>query len=598
MNKYQHNVAISLDISSSNAHLFRVTMTLSNAQVAQQFSMPSWTPGSYMIREFSQHIVRISASDNQNPIAITKIDKHTFVLANTSSTVSISYDVYAFDSSIRAAYIDDQQAYFNGTAIFLRPLGLEQTGFLLTIKKPQSEEYRHRQIATGMPSIDIDAQGFGSYFSASFQELVDYPVQISEMKYLSWRVQGIDHRMALVGDVRNFNEQRFVADLTKLCDHLILLFGRANFSSYLFIARFEENNYGGLEHRNSSMLVASPYGLPHGSNDDEASLAYRTFLGLCAHEYIHAWIIKWLRPKAFINYDLDREIYTNLLWLFEGITSYYDDLCLPRSQVISPASYLDLMSKNYSRLLRNFGRKQQSLSEASFDAWIKFYRPNENTNNTGTSYYLKGSFLGMYLDLMIRNNTNEERSLDDVMREAITRFGDTGIDDTEFYALLKEMGNIDSDDLRERFIDGVEELPIEDMLAQVGVDVKITDDDLYLDDKTKMKAYLGMKIKWEDRAAIVVHTDTMGPAMNAGLSAFDEIVAINSIRLVEANAAELLMSIEPGKYVDVSFARKRHMRTVTVRADSLLPLQAKFLVRETARQEEKRRLHNWLSDPI
>lgn len=595
MHNQEPLVFIAVDLTSCRAHLFRITMTITHASPNLKLSLPVWTPGSYMIREFAQHLLTIKAHEFGRDLVVEKLDKNTFALDNTSSEIMVSYDVYGFDSSIRAAFIDESQAFFNGTALFLRPHGLEDCPYQLIIHRPHGELFVNWRVASAMTKRRVDSDGFGAYHAANYDELVDHPFQISVMKRLSFVASKIPHEMVLVGDVRAFDEARLIDDLAKLCTYQIELFGGiAPFSSYLFIARFEEGGHGGLEHRNSAMLLSSPYCLPRRPGEPDAN--YRSFLGLCSHEYFHAWNVKRLKPKSFVKYDYDRECYTNLLWLFEGITSYYDDLSVVRSNLITPASYLDMMGKNYSRLLRNFGRKYQSLAESSFDAWIKFYRPNENSQNSGTSYYLKGSFIGLYLDVLIREHTKDQVSLDDVMRMAYERYGSgLGIREEEFFDLLHRTGGIDSEDFKRKFICGTDDIPIEQALDPFGIKVSFAADEFYLDDKIKMSAFLGFKLRFDEHARGVITTVLQdGPGMDAGLCPLDEIIAINGIRLEPTNASDLLMGLSVNDKVDILYARKNSVRTTGVLASSLPQVLCKFSIKDTLDEKEKFRLHSWL----
>lgn len=589
-------VDLSVDLNNNRAHLFDVTIKLDCPSSNQIMSLPSWTPGSYMVREFAQHIVTIRAVKNGRDIAVKKINKNTFELQNSLGQVAITYQVYGFDSSIRAAFIDDQQAFFNGTALFLRPHGSEDARFVLNISRPFVTGTANWQVATGMTKMDTDSDGFGTYTADSYDELVDHPCQVSSMKRVSFMVSTIPHEIALVGDVRPFDDERLSKDLAEVCETQVNLFGEsAPFASYLFIARFEEGGYGGLEHRNSSMLLSSPYCLPKkglGEPDNQ----YRSFLALCSHEYFHAWNVKRLKPHNFVSYDFDGECYTTMLWIFEGITSYYDDLCVKRAGLISLSSYLELMGKNYGRLLRNRGRHVQSVAESSFDAWIKFYRQNENSLNTSVSYYLKGSFIGLYLDLVIRFNSEHQKSLDDVMRAAFDRYGrGAGIKEDEFLALLSEIGGIDTEDFKRKYIYGTDELPIKDLFHQFGIDCSIIPDELSVDDKTKMSAFLGLRLRFDDNArCIVSFVEQDGPAMRAGMSPFDEMVAIDHVRIDGTNAPDLLAGLRVGESVDIVYARKKLMKSCSF-TPSELPVQTcKLSLRPEIDAKDRGNLEKWL----
>jgi predicted metalloprotease with PDZ domain len=584
-----------LDLSKCRAHLFKVTMLLDGASPSQYLSLPVWTPGSYMVREFAQHIVVIQALENDRFIAVSKVNKNTFALDNQGNSVVVNYDVYGFDLSIRAAFIDHCQAFFNGTALFLRPHHGENIRFLVNIMRPSGVDFQNWRVATNMPKVDIDSLGFGTYSAESFAELVDYPFQISELKRLYFTASNIPHEMVLVGDVRSCDEERLTKDLTKLCEEHLAMYGNAPFMRYLFIARFEEGGYGGLEHRNSSMLLFSPYGLPKkglGEPDNN----YQIFLSLCSHEYFHAWNVKQLMPHNFVSYDFDHECYTTMLWIFEGITSYYDDLLVKRSGLISLSSYLELMGRNYGKLLRNRGRLVQSVAESSFDAWIKFYRQNENSPNSSVSYYLKGSFIALYLDLLIRVTTGHKASLDDVMKVAFEGYGKgSGIKESEFFELLRKIGKIDSEEFKAKYIYGKDELPIGEMLNQFGIDFSLMPDELYIDDKTKMQAYLGLKLHFDDRGrAIVTFVELDGPAMISGLSPKDEVIAINKIRLDPSNAPKLLGALQVKEPIEVTYSRRTLLKNCFLIPHELPTHICKLSVKQKIVAIEQSCLAAWL----
>lgn len=596
MSQESNAVYISVNLCKNLAHFFEITITMSQASPRQRLSMPTWTPGSYLMREFSQHIVSIDAFEEERPIGINKVSKNCFELANEGRKLVLRYVVYAFDSSIRAAFLDDQQAYFNGTSLFMRPHGFEEASFVVNIEKPKALRCDQWQVATGMDVLDVDAQGFGRYSAKGYEALVDYPFQISTMKRLPFTVGITPHEIVLVGDVRPFDEDRLLRDLQSICkEHIAMFGGKPPFLNYLFIARFEEGGAGGLEHRNSTMLIASPHVLPK-QGIVESDPNYRQFLGLCSHEYFHAWNVKRLLPKEFVPFNFDQECYTTMLWLFEGITSYYDDLALLRAEVISLENYLEILSKNYSRLLKIRGRSVQSLAESSFDAWIKFYRQNENSANTTVSYYLKGSFVGLMLDLIIRQRSSGKRSLDDVMLKAFQLHGDgSGISESEFFALVSDIGDINTDEFSQRYIYGREELPLSELLMDFGVEFSKSSDEFSLDEKTKMGAHVGMKIRLDDHnRAHVSFVEQDGPAMEAGISPHDEIIAVDSIRIDQHTFADVLGSLKPEKSASLLIARKKVVRVLELMPRPLNLTLCKFSAKRNAALSELSLRKSWL----
>lgn len=583
-------ITYQLSLEQKNAHIFAVKMKIEGAQKNQSLSLPRWTPGSYMIREFAQHIISIKAFENGQEIKCDKINNNSWEISNTGECVELEYQVYGFDSSIRAAFIDNQQAFFNGTALFLRAETLENAQHELVINKPKESSF---ELATTMPAAEIDNAGFGEYFAASYEELVDYPVQISKMKRLKFTAAEIPHEVVLVGDIRDFDEQRLTKDLSKLCESQIKFFGQAPFKKYLFIARFEENNYGGLEHRNSSMLVVAPNTLPKvGLKEPDKN--YRLFLGLCSHEYFHAWNIKSIKPKEFVPYDLNNETYTNMLWVFEGITSYYDDLFLVRAGLISEQSYLELLSENINKLNRNLGRLNQSLYDASFDAWIKFYRPHENSSNTNTSYYLKGSLLALYLDRFIASKTKGQKSLDDVVKSVYGKYGqERGVSNEQWLFEIEATTGCFVPDFEANYIRGLKEIPLREIFCENGVEYSEKDDDNFADDKTLLKAHIGFKIQFDDRQrGLISFVELNSPAMEAGLSFGDEIIAINGRRLEASNWSDLALFFEPGSVCEIIYSRKKQIFKTSLKPSNLL--RRKCILKPISSTNDEKNFAQWI----
>ncbi len=582
-------IQFSIDLNQCQKHLFKVSLLLDSALPNQIFSMPVWAPGSYMVREFSQHIIEINAYSENKIIKIDKINKNTFITNNNNNNLQINYSIYAFDSSIRAAFIDDLQAFFNGTSLFLRPHDLLDLKYKINILKPDDKKFFNWQVATALTSINIDEQGFGTYQALDYDTLVDCPVQISPMKRLKFKACDTEHEIVLVSDVRDFSETRLKKDLVLLCESQIKIFGDTPpFKNYLFIARFEEGGFGGLEHMNSSMLLCNPYALP---NDEvsEPDINYRSFLSLCSHEYFHAYNVKRIKPIEFCPYNYEEESYTKMLWLFEGFTAYYDDLMVKKASLISTESYLNLLAKNISNLLKNPGRKMQNLAESSFDAWVKFYRPHENSHNTNISYYLKGSLLALFIDLSIRINTEHRKSLDDVMNYCFLNYGNqTGISEEIFLSVLEKIGLINIQELKQDFIYGLKELPLSNILDKFGIETIFSIED------ESVSSSLGLKIKFDNQKAFIQSIDYNLPAINACLSPNDEIISINKIRIDEKNYHDMLVSLKPEQQIEILYARKKQVFS-TVLTTAYKPQDScKLVIKKSISPEEKYALGQWL----
>lgn len=558
------------------AHLFEVSCAVADPDPAGQvFSLPAWVPGSYLIREFARHIVRLSASSAGAPLAVEKIDKHTWRCAPAAGPVTVTCEIYAYDLSVRAAYLDQTRGYFNGTSVFLMPHGRESRPCRLEIRRPDGEGYRGWRVGTAMPRINAEPYGFGTYGAADYDELIDHPVELADFTLAHFEAGGVPHDLVISGRHRADTE-RLCRDLQRICEYHIGLFGEAPMDRYVFLVLAVGDGYGGLEHRASTSLICKrdhlprpvPAGLDSDPNDPNCNEGYRSFLGLCSHEYFHTWNVKRIKPAAFLPYDLSREAYTRQLWAFEGITSYYDDLALLRSGLITPATYLEMLGETATRVWRGNGRHKQSVAESSFDAWIKFYRQDENAPNAVVSYYAKGSVVALALDLLIRSRSAGAHSLDAVMRALWTRYGKklVGVPEDGIERTVTEMTGLDLSDFFAQAVYGTADLPLREILAPFGIEFTLRPAESDKDSGGKpakrsaaelaARAVLGARIGGRGEEARLTHVYDGGAAQRAGLSAEDVVVAVDGLRATRANLAALIGGYPPGSRVHVHAFRR------------------------------------------
>ena len=569
-----------IECAHPGAHLFNITLTVAAPDVAGcRLSLPAWIPGSYMIREFARNIVRISAYSGRGrkPVNLTKLDKHTWQAAPCPGPLTLEYEVYAWDLSVRAAHLDESHAFFNGSSVFLSVAGQEQVCHEVEIVRPAGPAYARWRVATALPrSGNTAAYGFGRYQAASYDELIDHPVELGTFSLIEFSACGVPHSMVITGQ-HDSDMARLAADLKRVCEAQIRLFHGARatrrdvpFDRYLFLTLAVGEGYGGLEHRASTALICARNDLPHAGLK-QTSEGYRTFLGLCSHEYFHAWNVKRIRPAAFTPYDLTRENYTRQLWAFEGITSYYDDLMLLRAGLISQSEYLDSLARTIRTVLRGAGRLKQPVAESSFDAWIKFYRQDENAPNAIVSYYAKGALTALCLDLLLREGSDGRVSLDDVMRRLWQRYGATGtgvpeggIEQTAF--AIGELGGLDglgAPRLRRRLaaffanaVDGTGELPLKTLLSSCGFALKVT---------PGAGPSLGVRTAAAPDGLKLTHVLDGGGAQVAGLSAGDVVIAIDRVRVTQTSFEAQLARKRRGARVQVHAFRRdelirRHVR--------------------------------------
>ncbi len=546
------------------AHLFNVTVTVAAPSAeGQVFALPAWIPGSYMIREFARNIVRIRAESGGEAVALTKLDKHSWQAAPVAGPLSLHYEVYAWDLSVRAAHLDQTHGFFNGTSVFLRVLGQEHMPHQVDIQRPSDPAASDWRVATSLPELGAKRYGFGTYIAGDYDELIDHPVEMADFALGSFKAHGVQHDIVITGRVPNLDMARLQQDLKAICETQIAFFEpktrKAPMDRYVFLTMAVGDGYGGLEHRASTALICARADLPTTAapKTAEPNEGYTKFLGLCSHEYFHTWNVKRIKPAVFAPYDLQVENYTPLLWLFEGFTSYYDDLMLVRSGIISEATYLKLLGKTVGSVLRGSGRTKQSVAESSFDAWSKYYRQDENAPNAIISYYTKGSLVGLAFDLTIRAKTGGAKSLDDVMRALWERYGRDfyakdgsgarGVTERDVEALFEEVSGVRLKSIFERYIRGTEDIPLAKLYAPFGI--KLTDE------RKNGKPSLDAGIGRDNGGAKLTQVHEGGAAHQAGLSSGDILVAVDGLR-VNGNPCNL----------DQLFARYRVGDTVTVHA--------------------------------
>ena len=560
----QPTVSYRLHPADPAAHHFEVSCTVTSpAPQGQRFALPAWIPGSYLVREFAKHIVSIRAEAGGKAVRLKKLDKHTWQAAPVkgSEPLTITMTVYAWDLSVRGAHLDTTHGFFNGTSVFLRVLGQEDSPCLVHIAPPSGTAYKHWRLATSLPPARGERGaakplGFGLFQAANYDELIDHPVEMGSFTHFSFEAGGVPHEVAITGR-HDCDTERLAADLAKICTAQIDFFARpAPMTRYVFLVTAVGDAYGGLEHRASTALICKRADLPK-PGQTTISEGYRRFLGLCSHEYFHTWNVKRIKPAAFIPYDLERENYTSLLWAFEGFTSYYDDLFLLRSGVIDRASWLELIGETLTNVRKAPGRQVQSLSESSFDAWIKYYRQDENTPNAVVSYYSKGALFGLALDLTLR--AGGKATLDAVMQALWQRHGLTGlgVGDEDIRRIAEELSGLSLKRFFADYTDGTRELPLERLLATAGLRLEWIPDP-----KAKHGVDLGIRTRVENNEVVLAAVHPGGAAHAAGLSAGDTLVALDGLRITPATFDALLARQRPGNTVGVhAFRRDELLQT-------------------------------------
>ena len=568
-------------------HRLRVRLTIPRpGDAAQILSMPAWIPGSYLIRDFARQVETIEASCRGKPVALRKIDNHSWRCAPCQGPLQVDYTVYAWDLSVRGAHVDETHAFFNGASVFLRVEGRHNDACHVLLEPPP--RVRGWRVYTSLPEArglagGARRHGFGLYVAPDYDALIDHPIEMGTPQVVRFKAHGAEHEMVFTGIAPRLDLKRIAADVQKICAAQIALFEpetrRAPFldsaDRYVFMTMVTGDGYGGLEHRASTALMISRNDLPVLGRE-QAGEGYQTFLGLVSHEYFHTWNVKRIKPAAFAPYDLSRENHTELLWLFEGFTSYYDDLMLLRSGVIAEADYLRMLGKTIGNVQRGPGRLKQSVAESSFDAWTRYYKQDENSPNALVSYYTKGSLAALGLDITLRHATGGARSLDDVMRLLWERYGrdfyrgaGRGIAEEAMPRLIKAATGVDVSDFLARYVYGREDVPLERLLPLQGISMtwKSATDAPTLD--LRLRTAHG-----ETQIATVYEGGVAhaGAGPRGGLSAGDTLVAIDGLRVGDSASVErLLRAYRPGDTVTVHVFRRDELRAFQVRLGAPSP---------------------------
>ena len=512
------------------AHEWHIRLTFRQEHdLETEISLPNWVPGSYLIRDFSRHITTIRAFCNGEYAHLTQVKKNRWRTAPQSGEWEIYYTVYAYDLSVRGSFLTAERGFFDGACLFLQVNGQENSAHQIEFPiLPKTW-----RIATTLPQTDVH-----SFQTTSYHDLIDHPVELGNIEFLDFEAGGIPHRIALSGHYPDFDRDRLVSDIRTICETELAMFpSPAPFTHYLFLLHVGDNIYGGLEHISSTALLADRHSLPpHGMTD--ANDAYTQLLGLFSHEYFHAWNVKSIKPAAFTPYDLDRENYTEQLWAFEGITSYYDDLFLARSRTIAPEAYLRLLAQSITRVQQTKGRLKQSLAESSFTAWNKFYKQDENSPNAIVSYYQKGALAALCLDLAIRSKSSGRHTLDSVMRQHYRDWLDTrqGIPEKQWQARCQAFTGLDLEDFFQTTLYTTADLPLAELLATIGIGLQWQTQPrghggaFLPEPPTETPAStsdFGARFKQNSDHATLTHVFNGGSAENAALCPQDKIIAID-----------------------------------------------------------------------
>lgn len=591
----------SLNISNWRAHQFSVSLAIpAHDSNTLSLSLPSWIPGSYMVRDFSKSVVSISAckqTDNE-PLILEQQDKQTWLLHTEGAACVVDYVVYANDLSIRSAFINHEYAFINGTSAFLKVSTFETQAHNLNVNLPKDDKQLSQwQSYTSMPAHNKakDDQKEWHYLCDSYAEFIDHPLFIGIADTHTFSVDGVEFTLLFSGN-NNIDYQRIAKDLAPICQHHLSLFGKPYpIENYLFMTLLADNGFGGLEHKYSTALLYPRHDLPVVGEGPEKSDSYITFLSLCSHEFFHTWHVKRIKPDVMVAPNLAQETYTDQLWIYEGFTSFYDDVTLARSGVISAQKYLDIVAQNVSRLLQNAGRNKQSAAESSFNAWTKFYKQDASATNNIVSYYTKGGIVALGLDILLRQQSNGEVSLDSLMQLLWTEYGiqERGTPDNVIQTLCKLHFNIDVSDYLNAVVYGTDDVALDTLVPLIGAEFNTrartsNDDKGGTNSNPVIKHQLGATVKAAPVGVTVVQVFEGLASMQAGILLSDNIIALDG-NIINTSKLQRLLDTAVSDTVVLSVIRDGKLLSIDLPVVRARKDMAYFTI------TDKDKMQAWLS---
>ena len=580
LSKTLSNLTYQVSLPDPKSHLFEVTLKIEHwTDSVLHLKMPVWTPGSYLVREYARHLqdFQAIATTTQQHLLSQKVSKnHWKIDTQNHSSITIKYRVFANELTVRTNHLDDTHGYFNGAALFCLIPGLEKQPIRVEIIPPHDTW----KISTALPKISDKSHQF---LASDFDTLVDSPFEIGIHSTYDFEVSGKPHRYTIWGK-GNIDAQKLIKDTQKIIETEANLFGELPYDNYLFILHLANNGFGGLEHKNSCSLIYSRFGF----RDTDK---YNRFIQLVAHEFFHLWNVKRIRPKALETFDYEQENYTPSLWFSEGTTSYYDMVIPLRAGIYNRQKFLEILGKEITRFLNTPGRKVHPLSESSFDAWIKLYRRDSNSDNCQISYYLKGELVSLLLDLLIRAKHQNQRSLDDVMRQMWERFGkpEIGFTPPQLQEVIESVADVDLQDFFTTYLDTTADLPFDDYLDPFGLKINPVIED-------GGTPYLGARVQSENGKEMIKFVESRSPAALAGIDAEDELLAIDGIRVTADQLSDRLKDYQGNDIIQVTVFHQDELKTFSVALADPQPSRYEVIEQEKLSPLQQRNLVGWLGD--
>jgi predicted metalloprotease with PDZ domain len=565
-------------MSQPASHLFEVTLQVTNwQQDVLKLVMPVWTPGSYLVREYARHVQDFIAHDSQTQQSLksNKVSKnHWEIVTGDSQSITVKYRVFANDLTVRTNHLDRTHGYFNGAALFMFIPDFQQQPIAVEILPPHEDW----QISTTLNPVNNKPNTFSA---PDFDTLVDTPVEVGIHQVYDFEVLGKPHQYVVWGE-GNLKAQKLIKDTQKIIEVEAKIFDGLPYDKYLFLLHLSGSGFGGLEHKDCCTLNYPRLGFRDRDK-------YNRFMQLVAHEFFHLWNVKRIRPKALEIFDYERESYTTSLWFCEGTTSYYDVLIPLRAGIYNRKQFFKNLSKDLNRYLITPGRNVQPLSESSFDAWIKLYRRESHSDNNQISYYLKGQWVALLLDLIIREKHHNQKSLDDVMGILWHRYGkkEIGFTDEELQQVVTEVADTDLTDFFQRYLDTTEELPFDKYFAPFGLKVKPIKE-------SEPIPYLGVRLQSENGKEVIKFVEADSPAAIAGIDPGDEILAIDGIRVDAVSISDRLKDYQPHDTIAVTLFHQDELITLNATLAQPQPNRYEIVQIENLSDTQQANLSGWL----
>ena len=556
------SISYQLRMPKPQNHYFEVEMTLADFKEKQlDIKMPVWAPGSYLVREFSKNVNLVKAFDEKGKeLKVQKKNKNTWsILTDGIKKIKVKYEVYSFELSVRTPFLDLTHGFVSGSGIFMYLDGHKD-------KKGTVEVFPHstfKTITTALPkaAISIQKDDSQTFEFSNYDQLVDCPIEIGNQTVFDFTASGVKHTVAMYGEAY-YDVASLKVDMAKIVEAETVVFGVNPNKEYTFIIHNVVDGQGGLEHANSCVLSVNRW--TYGGTE------YRNFLNLVAHEYFHLWNVKRIRPIELGPFDYDQENYTTLLWVMEGFTSYYDELILRRAGYYTKEEMLGKIQSAVSYVEGSVGSRVQPVAHASFDAWIKAYRPTENSANTSMTYYSRGTILAAVFDALIISNSKGKQCLDHFMKHLYQKFYielNRGFTETEFKEELEKFTGKNLDDYFKKYINGTEIIPYAEIFDKVGVSVK---------DITSFKPSFGATVREENGKVMVKGIRTGSCAEDAGISVGDEIVGCNGFRVDQGMLEGMMNGLNTSETAELLIAREEKLFSVKVKITNYRKPQFQF----------------------